>query len=125
MGGFDDLDAGELLLSKPVAQMTPDDLVAYVKHMIRESFGFTLPVAGRPERAVFTKVRSVYGADAGDLVKWVFWRHAGKTCEGQPVSHFSWASGRKWWTDRMYLELQGHRAAPPAAAESDLEARFS
>lgn len=98
--GFDDLDAGEQYPSKPASTMTPDELVAYVRHMVRESLGYALPAEGRPERAVFTWVKKVYGEDAGHMVKWVFWRHSGKTPDGEPASHFSWAKGRKWWVDR-------------------------
>lgn len=118
---FEDVDAGEEYLSKPVSTMTPDELVAYVRHMVRESFGYALPVEGRPERAVFTWVRRVYGDDAGAVVKWVFWRHSGKTSDGEPVSHFSWAKGRKWWVDRMFLELQQHRAGEAGKAAADAE----
>lgn len=118
---FDDLDAGEGHLCKPVGMMTPDELVSYVKYMVRDCFGFTLPTEGRPERAVFTWVKKVYAADAGNVVKWVFWKHSGKTSEGAPVSYFSWAKGRKWWVDRMFIELQEHRAAAAKSGSENVE----
>lgn len=84
--------------------MTPDQLVAYIKSY-QEAFGLNLPVDGLPERSVFKGMQRIYGRDAGLIVKWVFYRHRGRW-QDEPVRYQSFAKGRKWWVDKMYLEMQ-------------------
>lgn len=93
--------------------MTTDQLVAYIKSY-QEAFGLTLHIDGMPERSVFRGMQRIYGpADAGLIVKWVFYRYKGRY-EGEPVRHLSFAKGRKWWVDKMHLEMQEElrRCAP-------------
>jgi hypothetical protein len=98
--------------------MTPEQLVAYVK-TYQAAFGLHLPVIGLPERSVFKGMQRIYGAaEAGLIVKWVFWRHRGRW-DGEPVRHLSFSKGRKWWVDKMYLEMQEERRrSEPRAYEA-------
>ncbi len=85
--------------------MTPDQLVAYIK-AYQEAFGLILRVDGIPERSVFKAMQRIYGkTDAGLIVKWVFYHYKGRY-ENEPVRHLSFAKGRKWWVDKMHLEMQ-------------------
>lgn len=87
------------------ADMTPDQLVAYIKSY-QEAFGLNLRVEGLKERAVFRGLQRVYGkANAGNIVKWAFYHHRGRFRD-EPIGFFMFAKGNKWWTDKLYLEMQ-------------------
>lgn len=94
--------------------MTPDQLVSYIKSY-QDAFGLNLPVDGHPERAIFRGMQRIYGpTDAGLVVKWVFYRYKGRY-EGEPIRYQSFAKGRKWWVDKMHLEMQDEmRRSNPA-----------
>lgn len=103
--------------------MTPAQLVAYIK-TYQAAFGLNLPVDGIPERSVFKGMQRIYGRDAGLIVKWVFYKHKGRW-DGEPVRYQSFAKGRKWWVDKMYLEMQESmkRAEPKRYQEATLGGR--
>lgn len=102
---FSDSDPLEDDMGVMCENMSPDQLVAYIKSY-QEAFGLNLRVDGTPERAVFSGMHRIYGRrDAGRIVKWVFWKYRGRY-ENEPVRHFSFAKGRKWWVDKMHLEMQ-------------------
>lgn len=101
---FSDNDPLEDDMGVRCEDMTPDQLVAYIKSY-QAAFGLNLPVDGLPERSVFRGMRRIYGRDAGLIVKWVFYHHRGRW-QGEPVRYQSFAKGRKWWVDKMYLEMQ-------------------
>ena len=85
--------------------MTPDQLVAYIKSYQR-AFGLDLRVEGTKERAVFRGLQRVYGAaDAGRIVKWAFYHYRGRFRD-EPIGFFIFSRGNKWWTDKLYLEMQ-------------------
>lgn len=85
--------------------MTPDQLVAYIKSY-QEAFGLSLKVDGVKERAVFRGLQKLYGRhDAGRIVKWVFYHHKGRFRD-EPVGFFTFSKGNKWFTDKMHLEAQ-------------------
>lgn len=84
------------------------ELISYLRSFMQAVHGLDLSVDGAPERAVMAKLRRTYGTDGGQIVKWVLWRYSG-LWEGAPVGYFSFASGRKWWTDKMHAELQRQR----------------
>lgn len=85
--------------------MTPDQLVAYIKSY-QSAFGLNLRVEGLKERAVFRGLQRVYGkANAGNIVKWAFYHHKGRFRD-EPVGFFMFSKGNKWWTDKLYLEMQ-------------------
>jgi hypothetical protein len=63
-------------------------------------------VEGLKERAVFKGLQRVYGrANAGNIVKWAFYHHKGRFRD-EPVGFFMFSKGNKWWTDKLYLEMQ-------------------
>lgn len=102
---FSDTDPLEEDMGIRCEDMTPDQLVSYIKSY-QEAFGLNLPVEGLPERSVFKGMQRLYGKrDAGLIVKWVFYKHKGRW-DGEPVRYQSFAKGRKWWVDKMYTELQ-------------------
>jgi hypothetical protein len=85
--------------------MSPDQLVSYIKSY-QEAFGLNLKVEGQKERAVFRALQNLYGkADAGRIVKWAFYHHKGRFRD-EPVGFFIFSKGNKWWTDKLYLEMQ-------------------
>lgn len=101
---FKDEDPLEQDMGVRCEDMNPDQLVAYIKSY-QEAFGLNLPVDGMPERGIFRGMQRIYGTDAGLIVKWVFYKYKGRW-EGEPVRYQSFAKGRKWWVDKMYVEMQ-------------------
>lgn len=103
--------------------MTPDQLVSYIKSY-QEAFGLNLRIDGMPERSVFKGMQRIYGAEAGLIVKWVFYRYKGRY-DNEPVRHLSFSKGRKWWVDKMHLELQEElrRSTPASYAATTLGVR--
>lgn len=104
---FQDLDPLEKHLNKSVYEMTAEDLVTYIKTYMSTVYGLQLMVdpSVPRERAVFKGLKTVYGDDAGLIVKWVFWKYQGKY-DGEFVHYFNFQRSRKWWTDLMYQEAQ-------------------
>lgn len=118
---FTDDDPLEQDMGIRCEDMTPDQLVAYIKSY-QAAFGLNLPVDGLPERSVFKGMQRIYGRrDAGNIVKWVFYKYKGRYA-GEPVRYQSFAKGRKWWVDKMHLEMQDEmrRAASTTASGSSL-----
>lgn len=110
---FSDTDPLEKDMGVRCEDMNPDQLVTYIK-TYQEAFGLNLKIDGFPERAVFKGMQRIYGqTDAGLIVKWVFYKYKGRY-DNEPVRHLSFAKGRKWWVDKMHLEMQEElrRAAP-------------
>ncbi len=107
-GRFLDADPIEDYLSTRVEDMTEWELVSYLQNAIKALFGITLVAHGHAERAIFIRLATTYGkADAARIVKWVVWRHFCRdNVGGNFVQFTSFASGRKWWTDLMYSEMQ-------------------
>ena len=70
---FSDNDPLEDDMGVRCEDMTPDQLVAYIKSY-QEAFGLNLKVEGLKERSVFRALQKLYGkADAGRIVKWAFY----------------------------------------------------
>ena len=85
--------------------MVPDQLIAYIKDY-QEAFGLNLKIDGQRERSVLTGMTRIYGKhDAGLIIKWVFYRYKGRWGD-EPVTVWSFSKGRKWWLDKMHLEMQ-------------------
>ncbi len=85
--------------------MNPDQLVSYILSY-QKAFGLNIVIEGNPERAVFRALQRSYGKrDAGRIVKWVFYKYRG-TWRDESITPLSFSKGRKWWTDKMHLELQ-------------------
>jgi hypothetical protein len=101
---FSDVDPLEEDMGVRCEDMNPDQLVSYIKSY-QEAFNLNLRIDGLPERSVFKAMQRVYGADAGLIVKWVFYKYKGRY-DNEPIRHLSFAKGRKWWVDKMHLEMQ-------------------
>lgn len=102
---FSDSDPLEDDMGVRCEDMSPDQLIAYIKSY-QAAFGLNLTIAGMPERSVFKSMQRLYGkADTGRIVKWVFYCHRGRW-DDQPITPLSFAKGRKWWVDKMHLEMQ-------------------
>lgn len=109
MAAFSDPDQVEQSIGVRVEDMTPDQLVCYVKESMKLLHQVELVVDGFKERAVFRAMQANYGkVDTGQIVKWAFYRHRGEW-KGEKIQYFSFAKGRKWWVDMMHMEMQGAR----------------
>lgn len=85
--------------------MSPDQLVSYIKSY-QEAFGLNIRIDGMPERSVFKGMHRIYGKrDTGLIVKWVFYKYRGRYAD-EAIRPNSFAKGRKWWVDKMHLEMQ-------------------
>lgn len=114
---FADPDPIECDMGIRVEEMTPDELVCYIK-TYHQAFGLHLVVQDPGDRKIFQALQRLYGKrTAGQVVKWVFYTHKGRW-EGRAVRFASFCQKRKWWTDMMHLELQDHlnRQSPPSAS---------
>jgi hypothetical protein len=105
---FADLDNVEQAMSKSVEAMTDDELVTYIKASLKAYAGLNLAVSGPRERAIMASFKSIYGDDAGPIIKWVFFRYGGTPADN-PISYTDFTKGRKWRTDQWHLELQVYR----------------
>lgn len=106
---FSDNDPLEDDMGVRCQDMTPDQLVAYIKSY-QQAFGLNLRVEGLKERAVFRGLQRIYGKDnAGLIVKWAFYHHKGRFRD-EPIGFFMFSKGNKWWTDKLYLEMQEEQA---------------
>lgn len=102
---FSDTDPLEEHLGVRCEDMTPDQLICYVK-TYHETFGLNLQVEGFRERSVFLALQRLYGKRAaGLIVKWAFYRYRGQW-QGEPIGFFKFSRGCKWWTDKMHFEVQ-------------------
>jgi hypothetical protein len=105
---FEGFDPVESELGCRVQLMSADQLISYVKMYMRAMHGIKMAIEGNPERQVLQKLSKTYGPDAGLIVKWVLWNYDGIQ-DGKPISFFIFSSKMKWWTDKMYAEMQLHR----------------
>ena len=102
---FKDVDPLEEDMGLMCQDMTPDQLVAYIKSY-QEAFGINLRVDGVKERSVFRGLQNLYGkANAGNIVKWAFYHYKGRF-QDEPIGFFRFSKGNKWFTDKLYVEMQ-------------------
>lgn len=102
---FSDIDPLEEDMGVRCEDMTPDQLVSYIKSY-QAAFGLNLPVEGQKERGVFRGLQRVYGKTAaGRIVKWAFYHYRGQFRD-EAIGFFQFSKGSKWWTDKLYVELQ-------------------
>jgi hypothetical protein len=123
---YDDTDPLEQDMKVRCEDMNPEQLVTYIKSY-QEAFDRILVVDGLRERSVFRGMQKAYGPKtAGQIVKWVFWKYKG-IWGGEVITHFDFQKGRKWWVDKMYLELQEHqrRQRPSSVSKSPVADRYA
>lgn len=120
---FSDIDPLEEDMGVRCEDMTPDQLIAYIKSY-QEAFGLNLRVDGLKERSVFRALQKVYGkADAGRIVKWAFYHYRG-TFRDEPIGFFMFSKGNKWWTDKLHFEVQKQMATPVKKSYAAAAAEF-
>lgn len=110
MTTFLDLDPLEEHLNLPVSQMDNRTLFKYTELYHLMSFEHSLkdcyPMAFRR----IQWLRQNYDSQAGDLIKWVWYRYDGLK-DGQKFT-FSWFTDKQmWWVRRLQGEMAGHRIA--------------
>lgn len=102
---FSDLDPVEQQLDTACQDMSTSQLITYIK-TYHGAFGRDLAVDGQMEIGIFKGLKRIYGdKTAGLIVKWVFYRYKG-VWNDEVVTFSSFAKGRKWWVDKMHLEMQ-------------------
>lgn len=107
---FTDLDPVEQVMGKAVTAMTDTELVTYLRLAVLYHQDIELAVDGLKERSVMAGLKRTYGRDAGLIVKWVCWHYQGRF-RGEVITPFSFTKARKWFTDKMHVEMQQHRKA--------------
>ena len=102
---FSDQDPVEQEMGIRCEDMSPDELVTYIK-TYQGAFDRHLAVDGLIERSVFKGMKRIYGEKtAGLIVKWVFYKYKG-VYAGDVITFTKFAKGRKWWVDQMHQEMQ-------------------
>ncbi|QZE10498.1 hypothetical protein SEA_SCOOBYDOOBYDOO_181 [Mycobacterium phage ScoobyDoobyDoo] len=105
---FMDTDPLEEEMRVRCEDMTPDQLVVYLKDWQEAVNDITLGLDGK-EIYSMRWLQKVYGPDAGLIVKWVCYKHRGKDDRGQYIVHRMFCTKMKWWIDKLYAEMQVHR----------------
>lgn len=114
---FSDKDPIEEMMSLRVEEMTPGELVTYIK-TYQEAFDRRMAVEGMIERSIFKSMQRIYGAaTAGQIVKWAFYKYHG-VYGGEVITFTSFTKGRKWWVDKMHQEMQAAQRKETAKSPS-------
>ena len=116
---FTDTDPLEEEMHVRCEDMTSDQLTSYFQAWQHHINGVNLKLDGQEWRRM-AWLQEVYGqADAGNIVKWVCWKHRGKI-DGEIVTHRRFNSRMKWWVDKMHIgmqmEIRREQRKPTAAA---------
>lgn len=105
---FSDPDPIESLMSLRIEEMTPQEIVTYIK-TYQDAFGRKMAVEGFIERSIFKSMQRIYGKDTANLiVKWAFYKYKG-VWSGEVITFTSFSKGRKWWVDKMHQEMQEYQ----------------
>ena len=107
MAAFSDIDPVEEIIGKPVQEMNEAELLQYLTTYVSALYDLDMKLDGLKERSIFKGLKSLYGPQAGLIVKWAMFRHEGKKGE-EILSPFDFTRGMKWYTDKLYTELQLH-----------------
>ncbi|ACH62154.1 hypothetical protein MYRNA_185 [Mycobacterium phage Myrna] len=102
---FTDIDPLEEDMKVRVEDMSPDQLVVYLKDWQEAVNGVTMALDGK-ELYMMRWLQKVYGDDAGLIIKWVCWKHRGKDDRNQLIVHRMFCTKMKWWVDKMHQEMQ-------------------
>lgn len=103
------IDEIEDSMRKLTIDMTPWELITYLKGALKALYGIELIAEGKSEPGIMGRLQATYGQhDAGLIIKWVVWRYwcRDSANPGQYVKFNSFAKGRKWWVDTMHAEMQ-------------------
>lgn len=121
---FSDPDSLERGANLRVEDMDPSQLAEYISFRLLDLLQLRIVVGGMEQRTM-RQLQETYGPeDAGKIVKWCFWKHKG-IWDGETVLPQSFSRGRKWWTDKMFAEVQLQHAKDKRKAEGSVTARFA
>ena len=123
---MDDMDPIERRMDCRVENMTAAELATYIKTYLYEVHDIDLPMDGIVERKTLEAFQRRYpDGKAGQIVQWVMLHHKGRR-NGEFVSTAVFSKGMKWWTDKMYMEMQQHsqRRRRHEADEETLKGQF-
>lgn len=107
MAAFSEMDPVEEAIGKPVQDMNESELLQYLTTYVGALYDLDMKMDGLKEKSIFKGLKTLYGSQAGLIVKWAMYRHEGKKGE-EPISPFDFSRGMKWYTDKLYTELQLH-----------------
>ncbi len=69
---FSTPDAGEIQVGQRIADFGPNDLLGYIQTMAVEVLGSPIPVDYHRDRSVLRWFSRTYGAEHGDVLKYIF-----------------------------------------------------
>ena len=99
-------DPIEKFMDCRVEDMTGAEMAAYLKLCLSTRYNIDLPQHGIIERKTFEAFKRRYpDGKAGQILQWVMMHHKGRK-DGEYVSSSMFSQAFKWWTDKMYMEMQ-------------------
>ena len=102
-------DCIEERMMKRVESMDAKELFNYTEKWYAHLFSVTLPQDRTREMGYFKRLKSVYGSDAGLILKWFFNSYRGLRQENGGFAKMQmswWTSNSKWWHDRLLDEAR-------------------
>ena len=118
---MDKPDPIERKMGKRVVDMVGSELAAYVKEYLG-AYGMHLPTDTLIDRKIMEAFRKRYGPEnAGKIVQHVMLKHGGKKGE-EYITMSCFSKGMKWWTDKMWLEVQEAKQREEAMAVTEADA---
>lgn len=120
-------DPVERYMDCRVEDMTASELAAYMKLCLSTLYNLDLPHDGIVERKTFEAFMRRYpSGKGGRIVQWVMMHHKGRK-DGEYVTSATFSHAMKWWTDKMYMEMQDadQRAAGTQTGNVALKSMFS
>lgn len=128
MAAFISRDKVENVLGKSVSDMDNNDLVGYFKAQQKLINGVRMSMVTADYVIAEKFLIEQYGQpDAGRIVKWLFYRYAGKVVvNGEPdiATLRTFNAKMKWWVDLLNIEQQQMFAAETSEPESYVSADF-
>ena len=121
---FTDPDPLEQDMKVRVEDMSPDQLVVYLKDWQEAFHGIQMNLDGK-ELYMMRWMEKVYGPDAGRIIKWTTYKHRGRDDRGYLIVHRMFCTKMKWWVDKMHQEMQAAVLRETRRAETPKTSRFA
>ena len=105
-------DCIEERMMKRVETMDAKELFNYTEKWYAHLFSVTLPQDRTREMGYFKRLKSVYGSDAGLILKWFFNSYRGLRQENGKFARMQmswWTSNSKWWHDHLLDEARSQK----------------
>lgn len=120
-----DLDPLEEDMKTRVEDMTPDQLMVYLKDFQREWNKVDLKLDGQ-EYQRMRWLQEIYGnRDAGLILKWLCQGPSSGKADGQIVTHRRFNQKMKWWVDQVHIAMQQARAREERRAATPAPVGFA